>query len=49
MKKGMIKNYLFAGLLILVPLWVTFSVLDYLITKFDSIIALLPYNYQPST
>lgn len=47
MKKNMIKNYLIAGLLVLVPIWVTFSILQYLITTFDKIIALLPPAYQP--
>jgi len=45
----MFKNYLFAGILILVPLWVTFSILEYLINKFDNIMALLPEAYQPDT
>ena len=49
MKKGTFKGYFFAGILILVPLWVTFSILEYLITKFDNIMALLPEAYQPDT
>jgi len=47
MKKGIFKSYLLAGILVLVPLWVTFSVVEYLIEKFDSFMALLPQAYQP--
>lgn len=44
-----IKNYLIAGILVLVPIWITFSILDYLIRTFDQIIALIPDGYQPQT
>lgn len=47
--KKLIKKYLISGLLVLVPIWVTFSVLEYLIKKFDGIISLLPLKYQPDT
>ncbi|MFA6409315.1 MAG: DUF502 domain-containing protein [Gammaproteobacteria bacterium] len=49
MKKNRIKNYLIAGCLVLAPLWVTVSLISYLIEKFDNIMALVPAAYRPET
>lgn len=43
----MFKRYLITGILIWVPIWVTFLVLKFLIDLFDKIFALLPSSYQP--
>ena len=45
--KKILKNYIIAGILVLVPIWVTFAILEYLVTKFDTIISLLPQKYHP--
>jgi uncharacterized membrane protein len=49
MKSISFKRYFLAGILILVPIWVTYSILDFLVRKFDNIMALLPIQYQPDT
>lgn len=45
----MIKKYLIAGLLVWAPVWVTYLVINFLLTTFDQVIVLLPKNYQPDT
>ena len=42
-----IRAYLIAGLLVWIPLWVTFLVLNFLIGIVDSTLSLLPKAYQP--
>ena len=44
-----VKKYLIAGILVLVPIWITVSILAYLINAFDQIISLIPSGYQPET
>ena len=41
------RRYIIAGVLVWVPLWVTFLVLKFLIDSFDKILSLLPKAYQP--
>lgn len=43
----MVKKYLVAGLLVWAPIWVTYLVINFLLTAFDKVIVLLPQNYQP--
>lgn len=47
MKNHPIRRYLIAGLLVWIPVWTTFFVLNFLIDIFDGIIRLLPSAYQP--
>lgn len=47
MKHHVIRRYLFAGLLVWIPVWTTFFVLNFLIDIFDGILNLLPAQYQP--
>jgi len=49
MKKNRIKNYLIAGCLVLAPLWVTVTLITYLIEKFDHVMTLVPTAYRPET
>ena len=44
---SLIKRYLIAGLLVWLPLGVTFSVILFLIGLFDKVLLLLPYQYRP--
>ncbi len=44
---ALIKRYLIAGLLIWLPLWVTFSVITFLVDFFDRSLILLPEVYHP--
>lgn len=44
-----IRKYLLAGLLIWLPIWVTFVVIRFIVDLLDQTIALLPKQYQPST
>ncbi len=44
---GILRRYFFAGLLVWLPLWVTFSVLRFLIRLMDRTVLLLPAPYQP--
>lgn len=46
---GFIRRYLIAGLLIWAPILVTFLIIEFLLTWFDKLIALIPYKYQPET
>lgn len=43
----MIKKYLIAGLLVWLPIWVTFFIIKFLVDILDNTIALLPQRYQP--
>ncbi len=43
----MIRRYLIAGLLIWVPLWVTWIVIKSIVTLMDRTLSLLPKEYQP--
>lgn len=48
MKKGsIVRRYIIAGVLVWVPIWVTFLILKFLIDSFDKILSLLPKAYQP--
>ncbi len=42
-----IRNYLIAGLLVLLPLWATWQVIGFLVGLLDGSLALLPRAYQP--
>lgn len=42
-----LKNYLIAGLLVWLPLFVTFILIRFLIDMMDRVVALLPHHYQP--
>lgn len=44
---GVLKRYFVAGLLVLLPLWITFEALRFLIGLFDRSLLLLPAKYQP--
>ncbi|MDH5191488.1 MAG: DUF502 domain-containing protein [Gammaproteobacteria bacterium] len=46
---GTLKRYLIAGILIWVPLGVTFFVIKFLINLMDRTLLLLPAKYQPET
>jgi len=43
-----IRRYLFAGLFVWVPIWVTLIILDFLIKIFDKTLYLLPNKYNPN-
>lgn len=45
---GVLKRYFVAGLLVLLPLWITFEALRFLIGLFDRSLLLLPAQYQPN-
>ena len=45
--KYTVKNYLIAGLLVWLPVWVTLLILRFLINLLDSTLNLLPRAYQP--
>lgn len=47
MKKKSIRSYLFAGLVVWIPIIVTFTVIRALVDLLDKSIALLPKGYQP--
>ncbi|MGQ3887461.1 DUF502 domain-containing protein [Legionella sp. CNM-1927-20] len=47
MKSKSFRSFLFAGLIIWLPILVTFVVLRFIIDILDSTIALLPHAYQP--
>ncbi|KTC98187.1 DUF502 domain-containing protein [Legionella erythra] len=47
MKSKSIRSYLFAGLVVWLPILVTFVVLRFMVDLLDSTIALLPSAYQP--
>lgn len=47
MKSKSIRSYLFAGLVVWLPILVTFVVLRFMVDLLDSTIALLPAAYQP--
>ena len=44
----MIKRYLLAGMLVLVPIGITIWVLHFLITSLDQTILLLPAHWRPT-
>lgn len=44
---GVLKRYFVAGLLVLLPLWITFEAVRFLIGLFDRSLLLLPAKYQP--
>ncbi len=44
-----LKDYFFAGLIVVIPGYISFYILVALIDKMDSIIELLPMKYQPET
>ncbi|OGO94592.1 MAG: hypothetical protein A3F10_04180 [Coxiella sp. RIFCSPHIGHO2_12_FULL_42_15] len=41
------RKYLISGLLIWIPIWVTFVVIRFIIDLLDQSLALLPHRYQP--
>ena len=45
--KHSLRRYIIAGLLVLVPLWVTFVVIESLVKLFDNLMLLLPKTYRP--
>ena len=45
--KIIIKRYLLTGLLVTVPLYLTFKILAFLITTMDRLIRLIPPPFQP--
>ncbi|WP_304985489.1 DUF502 domain-containing protein [Coxiella-like endosymbiont] len=45
--KPFIRRYLIAGLLVWLPIWVTFIVIRFLVDLLDSTLRLLPHRYQP--
>ena len=47
MKALLLRRYLFAGLVVWVPILVTFVVLRFIVDLLDQTIALLPFKYQP--
>ena len=47
MKMKLLRSYLFAGLIVWVPILVTFVVLRFIVDLLDTTIALLPAGYQP--
>lgn len=47
MKSKNLRSYLFAGLVIWLPIVVTFIILRFLVDMLDSTFALLPNSYQP--
>jgi len=47
LKKKSIRSYLFAGLVVWIPIIVTFTVIRALVDLLDKSIALLPKGYQP--
>ncbi len=46
---GILKRYLIAGILVWVPLGVTFFIIKFLINLMDRTLLLLPAKYQPET
>lgn len=44
---GVLKRYFIAGLLVLLPLWVTFEAIVFLVGLFDRSLHLVPSNYHP--
>lgn len=42
-----IRHYLLSGLLVWVPVWVTFVVLRFLVTTMDQTLLLIPLKYRP--
>jgi uncharacterized membrane protein len=44
---GLIKRYFVAGLLVLLPLWITVEALFFLVNLFDRAVLLVPYHYRP--
>lgn len=44
----MIRKYFIAGLLVWLPIWVTFFIIKFLFDLLDRTIALLPTKYQPA-
>lgn len=44
---SMLRRYLIAGLLVILPIWVTYSVLKFLVNLMDKSLALLPTFLQP--
>jgi len=44
----LIRKYLLAGLLVLVPIGITIWVLHFLVTSLDQTILLLPHNWRPT-
>lgn len=47
MKSKSFRSYLLAGLIVWMPILVTFVILRFIIDLLDRTIALLPHNYQP--
>ena len=47
MKSKFLRSYLLAGLVVWLPILVTFVVLRFIIDILDNTIALLPHAYQP--
>lgn len=44
---GLLKRYFIAGLLVLLPLWVTFEAIVFLVNLFDRSLRLIPSQYHP--
>jgi len=44
---GLLKRYFIAGLLVLLPLWVTFEAIVFLVSLFDRSLHLVPTKYHP--
>lgn len=44
---GRFRKYLIAGLLVWLPIWVTYFIIKFLIDLMDGTLALLPQKYQP--
>ncbi len=44
---ALLKRYFFSGLMVLIPIWVTFLFLRFFVEIFDSSLSLLPDNIQP--
>jgi uncharacterized membrane protein len=44
---ALLKRYFFSGLMVLIPIWVTFLFIRFFVEIFDSSLSLLPDNIQP--
>jgi len=42
-----LRRYFLAGLLVWLPVWVTFTVINFLVKTMDRTVTLLPHQYQP--
>lgn len=45
--KHLIRRYFLAGLLVWLPIWVTFFIIRFLVDLLDGTLALVPYHYRP--